>query len=154
MPPHVGGIELVAESLFNAYRGSGLEVRWIASRVPKEAEASEGSRIRVRCWNGLERLFSVPLPVWGWGGVRQLSRLVEWADVIHVHDCLYLGSALSVLFARRSGKKVVLSQHIGMVSYDSALLNGTARLAYGTLGRAVLERASWSDCSAEKLKAR
>jgi glycosyltransferase involved in cell wall biosynthesis len=142
MPPHIGGIELVAESLFNSYRDSGLEVRWIASRIPKQAEAAEGSRIRVACWNGLESLFSVPLPVWGWGGVKELSRLVEWADVIHVHDCLYFGSALAVLFARRSGKKVVLSQHIGMVAYDSALLNGTARMAYGTLGRAVLERAS------------
>lgn len=142
MPPHIGGIELVAESLFHAYRDSGLEVRWIASRVPRGTEAAEGSRIRVACWNGLESLFSVPLPVWGLGGVRELSRLVEWADVIHVHDCLYLGSALAVLFARRSGKKVLLSQHIGMVAYDSALLNGTARLAYGTLGRAVLERAS------------
>lgn len=113
MPPHIGGVELVAESLFKVYRESGLEVRWIASRVPREAPASEESRIRVACWNGLESLLSVPLPVWGWAGIRELSRLVEWADVIHVHDCLYFGSAMAVLLARRARKQVVLSQHIG-----------------------------------------
>jgi glycosyltransferase involved in cell wall biosynthesis len=142
MPPHIGGIELVAESLFNSYRRSGLEVRWIASRVPRESAASEEARIRVGCWNGLESLLSVPLPVWGWAGMRELSRLVEWADVVHVHDCLYLSSAMAVLLGRRARKKVLLSQHIGMVSYNSALLNRTASMAYGTLGRAVLANAS------------
>jgi glycosyltransferase involved in cell wall biosynthesis len=142
MPPHIGGIELVAESLFGAYKSLGFEVRWIASRAPRDAASVEGSRIRVACWNWLENNMGVPWPVWGPQGFRQLSRLVEWADVIHVHDCLYLGSALAVLLARRKNKKTLLSQHIGFISYRSSLLNIIERFAYKTVGRSVAGSAS------------
>jgi glycosyltransferase involved in cell wall biosynthesis len=142
MPPHLGGIELVAESLFAAYRAAGLDARWVAARVPASAAASEEGRIRVACWNGLERKLGVPWPVWGPGGVRALSKLVEWADVLHVHDCLYMGSALAVLIARHAGRPVLLSQHIGFVRYPHAILNGIEWLANYTLGRGVLSHAS------------
>ncbi|HVF90647.1 MAG TPA: glycosyltransferase family 4 protein [Blastocatellia bacterium] len=143
MPPHIGGIELVAESLFKAYGDFGFEVRWIASRAPRDADPVEGSRVRVACWNGLEERLGVPWPLWGWRGCRELSRLVEWADVIHVHDCLYLGSALALVFARRRHKKVLLSQHIGFVTYRSKVLNWLERLAYGIIGRRVLAGVSY-----------
>jgi glycosyltransferase involved in cell wall biosynthesis len=68
--------------------------------------------------------------------------LVRWADVLHVHDCLYPGSALTVLLARRARKPVLLSQHVGFVRYPFAILNGLERLAYHTLGRAVLRHVS------------
>ncbi|HKG23512.1 MAG TPA: glycosyltransferase family 4 protein [Blastocatellia bacterium] len=143
MPPHIGGIELVAESLFKSYIASGFEVRWIASRAPGDAEPVEGPRIRVACWNWLEERLGVPWPVWGWRGYRELARLVEWADVIHVHDCLYLGSVFALAFARRKQKKVLLSQHIGFVTYRSKLLNYFERLAYRIIGKRVLARVSY-----------
>ncbi len=142
MPPHIGGIEVVAEALFGAYVRAGCDVLWVASRVPVTAPPCEDGRIRVRCWNGLERRFGVPWPVWGPAGVREVSRLVRWADVLHVHDCLYLGSALGVALGRRAGKPVILSQHIGFVRYAFVVLNVLERLAYRTLGRAALRNAS------------
>lgn len=142
IPPHIGGIELLAESLFHKYRSAGCEVRWIASRVPTSAPQREDGRIRARCLNLTERWLSVPWPVWGVGGLRELARLVKWADVVHVHDCLYFGSAAAVLFARLAGKPVVLSQHIGFGVYSSATLNLIETIAYKTLGRAVLRNAS------------
>ena len=142
MPPHIGGIELVAEALFNAYGRAGWEVRWVASHAPVTAAPREGGRIRVGCWNGLERRLGVPWPLWGPAGLREVARLVRWADVLHVHDCLYLGSALTVLLARRWRKPVLLSQHIGFVRYRSAVLNAVEAFAYQTLGRAVLRGAS------------
>lgn len=142
MPPHIGGIELLAESLYQAYTAAGHEVRWIASRVPATAAQEEGGRIRVGCLNVFERTLSVPWPVWGVEGARRLARLVEWADVIHVHDCLYMSSALTVRLARRHRKPVLLTQHIGFVRYSLALLNGIERFANYTLGRAVLRGAS------------
>jgi glycosyltransferase involved in cell wall biosynthesis len=68
--------------------------------------------------------------------------LVRWADVIHVHDCLYLCSALAVFLSQRVEKPVILSQHIGFVSYPSSFVNEIERMAYLTLGRAVLRRAT------------
>jgi glycosyltransferase involved in cell wall biosynthesis len=90
----------------------------------------------------IERRLGVPYPIWGAAGAREIVRLVEWADILHVHDCLYFGSALTVLLARRARKPVLLSQHLGFVRYPLFILNGIERLAYHTLGRAVLRRAS------------
>ncbi len=142
MPPHLGGLETVTQALFNIYKSAGLEVRWVTSRVPVTAPTHEGGCIRVRCWNGLENYLGVPWPIWGPGGMREVARLVRWADVLHVQDCLYFTSALTVLFARRVGKPVLLSQHIGFVPYRSMLLNGLEHLAYRTLGRVVLRSVS------------
>lgn len=142
MPPHIGGIELVAESLFRAYHAAGFEARWVAAREPSSAPARDDGRVRVRSWNALERRLGVPWPLPGIEGLREISRLVRWADLIHVHDCLYATSSLATLLARRFGKPVILSQHIGFVMYPVTLLNGIERLANYTLGRAVLRSAT------------
>jgi glycosyltransferase involved in cell wall biosynthesis len=142
MPPHQGGIEHVAEVLFSGYTDAGIDVRWIASRVPAAAPAREARRIRVRCWNGLERGLGVPVPIWSPEGWRELARLVQWADALHVHDCLYPSSAVAVALARRAGKPVLLSQHVGFVHYALPVLNWLERAAYATVGRATLRGAS------------
>lgn len=142
MPPHLGGLEVAAETIFNAYRGAGMETRWIASRVPDNLPPDRDGKILVQCWNGLENWFGVPWPIWGPVGGKRLYDLIQWADVVHVHDCLYLCSALAVFLARQFSKPVILSQHIGFVSYPSILFNGLERVAYSTLGRAVLRGAN------------
>ena len=140
MPPHMGGIERVAEGLFTGYRQHGHETRWIASRAPAEAPATEDGRMRVPCWNGPERRLGVPVPIWGAQGWRAVRELARWADALHVHDCLYPGSVAAVLARRRGGAPVLLSQHVGLVRYQRRLLNAIQRLAYATLGRWVLRR--------------
>ncbi len=143
MPPHLGGIEQIAESLFTGYAGSGIEVRWVASRVPSDAPPREGGRVRVPCFNLAERLFGIPVPLWGSTGWAEVKRLVEWADVIHVLECLYVSSAIAVILAKRHGKPVVVSQNIGLVRYAFSPLNWIQRAAHATLGRAVLRHASY-----------
>ena len=142
MPPHIGGIEIVADSLFRAYRAAGFEVRWVAAREPATMEAREDGRIRVPCWNGLENQLGVPWPILGIEGRLEVNRLVRWADLLHVHDCLYEASAAAVLLARRARKPVILSQHIGFVKYPNVVLNAIEHLANKTLGRAALRYAT------------
>ncbi len=142
MPPHRGGIELVADSLFRTYLDAGFEARWVAAREPATAAARDNGRVRVACWNGLERTLGVPWPIPGVEGAREVRRLVRWADLLHVHDCIYAGSASAALLARRAGKPVILSQHVGFVKYPYALLNGVEHLANHILGRAALRGAS------------
>lgn len=146
MLPHIGGIETQAEAIFNHYLEAGLAVRWVASRVPADTPAQQAGRIRVGCSNLTETRLGVPWPIWGPEGVRAIAKLVAWADIVHVHDCLYLGSALAVHGARRAHKPSIVSQHIGFVEYSSAGLNAIERLAYGTLGRSVLRSAAHVVC--------
>ncbi len=141
MPPHQGGIERVAEMLLHSYSRHGLEVRWVASREPADAAVREGQRIRVPCWNGLEKRLQVPLPLWGPRAWSQVFALARWADVLHVHDCLYPGSVAAAVFAPHLHTPVLLSQHVGIRDYGPRGLNFVARAAYRTLGRWVLRRA-------------
>ncbi|HXF94994.1 MAG TPA: glycosyltransferase family 4 protein [Gemmatimonadales bacterium] len=141
MPPHMGGIELVAERLVRVYESAGLTVEWIASRVPASEPEREPGRVRLRSFNGLER-FSVPWPLWTPAACRTVLKVVKWADVVHVHDCIYVSSAVATLCARRTGKPVLLTQHKGWTPYPQRWLNAIQVAAYATLGKAVLKRAS------------
>src|SRR5437660_1531702 len=142
MRPHLGGNEQIAENLFTGYTSAGVEARWVASRVPADAPPREGGRIRVPCFNLVEDVLGVPVPVWGPSGWAEIKRLVQWADAIHVLDCLYLSSAMAVMLSKRHDKPVLVSQNIGLIRYAFPPLNWIERVAYATLGRAVLRHAS------------
>jgi glycosyltransferase involved in cell wall biosynthesis len=140
MPPHPGGLELVVQLLVEGLRERGHDVRWMASAAP-QPPGIEGHLIRVAAFKKLEELLHVPLPFWGVAGHLELRRQCAWADVVHVHDCLYPSSAAAVLIAKRLRKPVVVTQHIAMVPYRFPLELVLAG-AYRTLGRFVLESAS------------
>jgi glycosyltransferase involved in cell wall biosynthesis len=67
---------------------------------------------------------------------------VRQADVVHIHDCLYLPSLVAYAAARLARRPVLVTQHIGMVPYRSRILRGLMSLAYRLLGRQVLRGAS------------
>lgn len=142
MPPHLGGLEVVAENLFHAYREAGHEVRWVASHVPLQAPMHENGRTRVGCWNWFEDRLGIPWPIWGPASLPPVMDMIKWADILHIHDCLYYSSALTLVLARWLNKPVLLSQHLGPITYPSAILNGVASIAYKTLGRLVLQNVS------------
>jgi glycosyltransferase involved in cell wall biosynthesis len=142
MPPHLGGLEVIAETLFNAYQKAGYEVRWVSSRVPPQSPSQENGRIRVGCWNWLEDHLGVPWPVWGPVGIRKVGELVRWADVLHLHDCLYLASILGVALGRRLRKPIILTQHISLVHYPWNIINGIEKFAYRFIGEKVLRGAT------------
>lgn len=131
-PPHRGGIETVAAELVERYRAAGHEVVWLASDLPT-VEAPIG-QVRIPAWNGLEQRLGVPYPIWTPRAISTVRRWVDWCDVVHCHDCLYLGTVLAVRHARQLGKPVLLTQHVGPVPYRSQVLRGVQQLAYITLG--------------------
>lgn len=142
MPPHLGGLERIAETLYTGYVSRGIEVRWVSSRIPRGLPQQEGDRVTVPCFNLIEDMLGLPVPIWGPKGWAAVKRLVQWADALHVLECLYLSSAMAVLLARRHGKPVVVSQNIGFVHYRFPPLNWIERAAYTTLGAGVLRHAS------------
>jgi len=141
LPPHPGGLERINENLLRGYGRAGQQVRCLTSRVPRELPRREGAIVRVPCFNAVEDRFGVPMPVWGPSALRELREIVGWAEVVHVVEALYLPTALAVAAARWAGKPVVVSQNVGFIPYRSRWLEAMERLAYATLGRAVLRAA-------------
>ena len=90
----------------------------------------------------MERALGIPFPLWSPGALRRLAAAVRQADVVHIHDCLYLPSLVAYAAARLARRPVLVTQHIGMVPYRSRILRGLMSLAYRLLGRQVLRGAS------------
>ena len=67
-----------------------------------------------------------------------MSHLVARCDIVHLHDSLYLGNVLACRLAKRYGKPVVVTQHIGAIPYKNPLLRGLLSIANRTLARRVL----------------
>jgi len=141
MPPHLGGIERVAASLAEGMRARGHVVRWISSAVPATHARRAGGEIRVSALNLLEEKVGVPYPLWAPSSVADVAAEAKWADVVHAHDCLYMGSAFAAAACRLTGTPLVLTQHVGYVPFGR-VLDRVQEAAYRTLGRAVLSAAS------------
>lgn len=136
---HGGGIEVVAHQL--AWRlaptlaAEGGRLVWMAGGSPTEMP-TEPWPTGLRCeravgFDPLERRIGLPAPVWSWQSAWRLRNWVRKSDVVHVHDWLYMPSLLALLFARGSGTRLLLTQHIGEVQFRSralrCLLNGLNR---------------------------
>ena len=144
MPPHAGGVELVAERLARSYAAAGHSVSWIAATTgaePGMVRDGDITRIRLAAANWLEDRYGMPYPLVAPAGLPALRRAVAEADVVHLHDCLYLPVLAADLAARRARVPVLLTQHVGMVSFGAAI-DPLLYAAYRTVGRSVLRHAA------------
>lgn len=144
MPPHVGGVERVAEQLAEVYRGAGHSVTWLATAPPlRPGVTAEGGirRIRIPGANGLEARLGMPFPLVGPRGLRAIAAAVADTDLVHLHDCLYLPVVAAEQAARRARVPTIVTQHVAFVSFGVAV-DPLLRLAYRTVGRRVLRRAA------------
>lgn len=143
-PDHGGGIERVAAALSaRLAQDHGCWIVWVASDTDP-APGDLGGKVRclpARAWNGVERKLGVPWPVWSPATLMVLWREIGSASVVHVHDALYFGNAFAWLFARLRGVPVIVTQHVGAISFRSATLRAIHAMASRTLGRLVLSTA-------------
>lgn len=139
---HRGGVEIVAGELAGRLARRGHEIVWAAS-TPAPPTAPRGlSYLPMPASNAAERRLGFPYPVWSPGALWWLGRAVGQADLVHLHDSLYLGNLAASLQARWAGKPVLVTQHVGLVPYRSRLLRHALALANRTIGRSVLSHAS------------
>lgn len=144
MPPHQGGVERVASAVAHAYARAGHEVTWVATAPPAPAGRSDEHAIRhlrVAAWNGLERRLSIPYPLPGPSGLREVARAAREADVVHVHDCLYATSVAASLATHRARQRVLVTQHVGFVRFG-VFANMAQLAAYRTIGAHVIRSAA------------
>lgn len=120
-PAHGGGIEIVAARLAERMAASGVRLVWCASDVDPPPAITGVDVDPMRAWNGVERMAGRPYPLWSPASLMRLARHVRAADAVHLHDGVYFGSLAAALFARRSGRRLVVSQHVGAVPLPAPL---------------------------------
>jgi glycosyltransferase involved in cell wall biosynthesis len=145
-PAHHGGVEAVAGEIAARLAASGAAtITWHASGVDEPPPDAPGLRcLPAPACNATERLLGFPYPLWSPRALLQLARDARRAELVHVHDCLYLGNVIACLAARLNGRAVVVTQHIGRVPYRNALLRWTATAASYLLGKLILGAAAQS----------
>ena len=137
-PPHIGGIENVVHREALGLRARGAEVTVLSSGRRSRATVQDGVRVvRVAAWNGLEHRAGVPFPLFSPQLLAEAVRWGRWADLIHVHDALYLSSWAALAAARLTGTPYLITQHVGVVQHPVALVRGVQRVVYAGPGRAL-----------------
>src|SRR5690348_17121111 len=93
---HMGGIEIVAEKLFQGLAQRHCEVCWAAANVTgPPSEVAFGSVLPLKSWNGVEGSTGLPFPVPGISALRKLCSQVRRSDVVLLHDCLYISNVIA-----------------------------------------------------------
>lgn len=141
-PPHHGGIERVVRDEAVRLVALGHEVAVLTSGERGGRTVEEGVVVvRIAAWNGAERKAGVPFPLLAPSLLPKALKWVEWADVVHVHDCFYLTSWAAGFASVLRRTPMVLTQHVTMVDHPSAVIVAVQKLVYGTAGRSLLRRA-------------
>lgn len=144
-PPHVGGVEVVvaAEARGLGSRGSLVEVLTSRCGAGRDSAVEDhGVRvIRAPAWNGLEPR-GVAFPVFSPTVVVTAWRAVRRADIVHLHDAIYLLSWVVALICRLQRRPYLVTVHVGLVRHPSRVVMGVQRLVQRSFGNRVLRGAS------------
>jgi glycosyltransferase involved in cell wall biosynthesis len=139
---HRGGIEIVVGQLTREFHRAGQNVVWLASDATAAPPEPWVCARPLRASNVTERALGIPFPVPGLAAIRTIRREVAHADIVLLHDTLYLANIAAFLFARWARKPTVVTQHIAAVPYRNLLLRGLMRLMNRLVARPMLARAS------------
>jgi glycosyltransferase involved in cell wall biosynthesis len=143
--PHLGGLEAVVDAETTALGVRGWRVRLLTSATdhsPGTFRQRGVDVVRIRAWNGLETRFGVPFPVFSPRVVPALFAEVRRADIVHVHDALYLTSWVAAFWCWVLRRPYVVHRHVGFVQHSSLVVRLVQRAVLGTIARLVLERAA------------
>jgi len=138
---HGGGIERVAGQLNREFRALGHETHWAASDEDAPPPSTTAAVVPLGCWNLIERLTGLPMPIPGFAALSRLRRAIRTSDAVVVHDALYLSSIAAMLLARVQRKPVLLVQHIADIPLSNPLLRRVIALANRIVTRPMLRAA-------------
>lgn len=137
--PYIGsGLGVVARFQAEYLASLGHTVTLISSNVPQTSRKfvlNDVTYIKVPAAALLER-FHVPVPLLFFN--QSAIGAIKRADIVHVHDMLYPSSLVAALIAKRYKKRVILTQHVPHVHYNSKIINAIEKLAFYTVGVATL----------------
>jgi phosphatidylinositol alpha-1,6-mannosyltransferase len=154
-PAHRGGVERIAGQLAaRLARPGAVDITWHASDCDAPPPAAPGLTCTpAASSNFAERRLGFPWPLWTPAALQRLARDCREADVVHLHDCLYLPNLVAFAAARRAGRRVVVTQHVGLVPYRNPILGALQRTANRLLGGWVLGNADQVIFESESVRA-
>jgi glycosyltransferase involved in cell wall biosynthesis len=136
---HKGGIEIVAEELFRRLAVSEQEVTWLAADTTPPPDPLGRSRtVSLHVCNFVEDKIGLPFPIPHPTALGRILHQVRNADVVILHDCLYLSNILTFLASRFHHVPTIIVQHTRFTPYSSSMLNAIMRLANVTVTRPML----------------
>ncbi|MCG2829228.1 glycosyltransferase family 4 protein [Methanothermobacter sp. K4] len=126
--PFIGGLEEVAFQQAKGLVKRGHDVTVITSNIGnqtklKKIENYGGITVyRVSASDFLYRNFDIPQPLFNLFELKKiLKKFIQEADVVHVHDRYYVSSLFATKIAKKLGKPVVLTVHVGFIEYEKSL---------------------------------
>jgi glycosyltransferase involved in cell wall biosynthesis len=139
-PAHSGGVERIAGELASRLaRNGAVQIEWHASDCdPPPPDAPGVQCVPARSSNAIERLLGFPYPLWTPGSLWRVARAARNADVVHLHDCLYLPNLVAYASARMARRPVLVTQHVSFVPYRNPFLRAVLAAANRILGSFVL----------------
>lgn len=145
--PKLGGLETAVENLAVGLVNAGHRSTILTSSCGEGAiPETRVRRIRVRAWNGFERRLRVPYPIFSPALAESLRAEIAECDVVHIHGFLFHSSLVALRLARRAGKPVVVTEHVGFTRYPSLLLNFAQHVAFRAFTRRFLRSAATVIC--------
>ena len=140
---HKGGIEIVAGELFQKLAMHRNEVVWLAVDATSPPEPVGNSHaVPVPASNFVEARTGIPFPIPVKDAISRIIREVKQADILVLHDCLYLSNMLAFLIAGLNGKPTVIIQHIGAFTSKKAIVNLIFNAGTRVVTRPMLSNAS------------
>jgi len=142
--PHTGGLETVVAAQTHGLRDRGWQVSVLSSAdtLQPGVRDEDGVRtVRMRGWNGLEERFGVPFNVFSPRALLAMRGEVRRADIVHIHDVIYLISWVAALWCRLERTPYVVHRHVGVVHHPIALVRLAQWLVLGSIARGVLAHA-------------
>ncbi len=91
--------------------------------------------------NFFETNLQIPYPIWMLSAFRRILKEVRHADIIHLHDYLYMGNIIAFVLAKIYRKPIVITQHIGLIPYKNIFLKNLLALLNRTIGSLMLSLA-------------
>lgn len=123
-PSHKGGIEFIAEELYRSLSGKDQVVTWMASDASAPPDPiAKSHAVSLPVFNFVERKTGLPFPIPTFRALLLIISEVKKADVLLIHDCLYLSHIFAYLVAKIYGVPIMIIQHISYFSGDSKIAN-------------------------------
>lgn len=139
---HRGGVEIVAGKLAEGLaQREKLKVVWLSSSICLPSISEKIKCVPIFAFNWIENRIHIPYPILTISSFKTLLNEVRAADVIHIHDYLYMSNIIAFCLSKLYGKKLIVTQHIGFIPYDSVLFRSLLSLLNRTLGKLILKNA-------------
>jgi glycosyltransferase involved in cell wall biosynthesis len=140
--PHVGGIEIVADSQAKELVKKGHNITILATDSSTSNTISNSINVvKVKAYNFLEKIFGIPFPIPTLHSIFSFKKLVQQNDIICIHGHVYFTSLIASFFARKYQKPVVLIQHNSYIKYDKWIFRTLEHIADQLIGKYTLNNA-------------